>query len=501
MRTALISVSDKTGIVEFARVLAKMDWRLVASTNTANALRQAEIEVLELAEFTEFPEILHGRVKTLHPVIHAGLLARDTASDQAELESRGWDNIDLAVVNLYPFSETIADKDVVFEDCVESIDIGGVALIRAAAKNHERVTLLCDPTDYPSVLNELRDGPVTAATRKRLAVKGFAHTAEYDASIAGFLAPDEPLRMQAYAVQTLRYGENPHQESTLYNWNPEAGPLGGELLQGRPLSYNNLLDLDSAWRAAVSFDKPTVVIVKHLSPCGIASGAELASAFPRALASDPISAFGGVIATNRTFDVKMASLLGDLFVECIAAPGFDKSALTELRGRKNCRLLNMPGTGLEPRPELRSIVAGVLLQDRDFGDPAERTDEWHVITDRQPSEDEWESLRFSWTVCQHVKSNAIVLSQGEATVGIGGGQPNRVDCVRIAGERAHKRAKRSVMASDAFFPFPDAVELAADLGVTAIIQPGGSVRDHLSVDVANRADITMVTTGIRHFRH
>jgi phosphoribosylaminoimidazolecarboxamide formyltransferase/IMP cyclohydrolase len=244
-----------------------------------------------------------------------------------------------------------------------------------------------------------------------------------------------------------------------------------------------------------------VVIAKHLSPCGIASGAELASAFPRALASDPISAFGGVIATNRAFDVKMASLLGDLFVECIAAPGFDKSALTELRGRKNCRLLNMPGTGLEPRPELRSIMAGVLLQDRDFGDPPERTDKWHVITDRQPSEDEWESLRFSWTVCQHVKSNAIVLSQGEATVGIGGGQPNRVDCVRIAGKRAHKRAKRSVMASDAFFPFPDAVELAAELGVTAIIQPGGSVRDHLSVDVANRADITMVTTGIRHFRH
>ena len=501
MPTALFTVSDKTGLLEFASGLAKLGWRLVASSSTANALRAGGLQVSDVADFTGFPEILGGRVKTLHPVIYAGLLARDTDADRTELEARGLEHIDLTAVNLYPFSETVADPDAAFADCVENIDIGGVALIRAAAKNHQRVTVLCDPADYPSVLTELRDGTVSAVTRKRLALKGFAHTAEYDASIANFLAPEEPLRLQAYAVQSLRYGENPHQQSTLYNWVPGDGPLGGELLQGRPLSYNNLLDLDSAWRAAISFDKPTVVIVKHLSPCGIASATELASAFPPALASDPNSAFGGVIATNRRFDVQVAALLGELFVECIAAPGFDEIARIELARRKNCRLLHMPGVGLELRPELRSIMAGVLLQGQDFGDPVERAGDWQVITDRQPGEDEWRSLRFAWTACQHVKSNAIVLAQGEATVGIGGGQPNRVDCVRIAGERAQKRTEGSVMASDAFFPFPDSVELAAALGVTAIVHPGGSVRDQLSVDVANAADITMVTTGVRHFRH
>lgn len=501
MPNALLSVSDKSGLVEFARGLDELGWRLIASDGTANTVRDAGLSVTDVADYTGSPEILGGRVKTLHPAIHGGLLSRDIEADRSELGDLGWEQIDLTTVNLYPFSETVADRHATYADAIENIDIGGVSLIRAAAKNHERVTLVCDPADYDTVLNELRDGEVSEDTRKRLALKGFAHTAEYDATIAGFLASEEVLRLQAYAVQSLRYGENPHQQATLYNWSPGEGPLGGTLLQGRPLSYNNLLDLDAAWRAVVSFEMPTVVIVKHLSPCGIATAPDLAMAFPLALASDPVSAFGGVIATNLPFDGQVAALLGDLFVECIIAPGFGNEARAELAKKKNCRLLQMPGMSLEPRPEFRSITAGVLCQDVDLDAPGDEEDGWKVMTEREPRQDEWTSLYFAWNACQHVKSNAIVLVQGEATVGIGGGQPNRVDCVRIAGERAGKQAEGSVMASDAFLPFPDSVAQAANLGVTAIVQPGGSVRDQLSIDAANGANITMVATGVRHFRH
>ncbi len=501
MPNALLSVSDKEGLKGLGKALSELGWRLLASGGTAKALRAAGLSVTDVADYTGSPEILGGRVKTLHSAIHAGLLARDSDADRDELEALGWEPIDLVAVNLYPFADTVAAPEATFAAAIENIDIGGVALIRAAAKNHERVTLLCDPADYEGVLGDLRDSGVGPDTRKKLALKGFAHTADYDTAIAAFLAPEQALRLQAYAVQSLRYGENPHQQASLYNWNPEQGPLGGTLLQGKPLSYNNLLDLDAAWRAAASFKKPTVVIVKHLSPCGIASADDVASAFPLALASDPVSAFGGVIAANRPFDREVAGLLGDLFVECIAALGFDEEACSALAERKNCRLLQMSGTGLEPRPELRSIVAGVLRQDLDIGDPVAEVGEWRVLTERVPSDDEWKSLRFAWTACQHVKSNAIVLVQGEATVGIGGGQPNRVDCVRIAGERSGKQSQGAVMASDAFFPFPDSVEEAATLGVRAIVQPGGSVRDQLSIDAANTAGMAMVATGVRHFRH
>jgi phosphoribosylaminoimidazolecarboxamide formyltransferase / IMP cyclohydrolase len=499
MPKAILSVHDKTGLAEFARGLSELGWSLIASGGTARLLRDQNLEVTEVADYTGSPEILGGRVKTLHPAIHGGLLARPTDEDQRELEGLGWDYIDLVAVNLYPFEQTITKPGTTLEEAIEDIDIGGVTLIRAAAKNHERVTLVCDPADYDTVLTELRSGGVSDQTRRSLAIKGFAQTARYDAAISAYLAPDGAFTFQTYPVQVLRYGENPHQAAALYGYNPDAGPLGGIMLQGKPLSYNNLLDLDAAWRAVVSFEKPTVCIVKHLSPCGLASAETLAEAFPPALASDPVSAFGSVIATNRRFDADIAQALGGLFVECIAAPGFTPEALDILTEHKNLRLVDMPSTTLDPLFELRSINGGILRQSVDLGDPADTA--WHVVSQRQPTEAEWRSLRFAWKACQHVKSNAIVFAKDEATLGIGGGQPNRVDCVRIAAQRAGEKARGAVMASDAFFPFPDSVEVAAQAGITAIVEPGGSVRDGESIAAADAHGMTMVFTGVRHFRH
>ena len=505
MPRALLSVHNKTNLIEFANGLQKLGWELLASGGTARQLRQAGLPVVEVADYTGSPEILDGRVKTLHPAIHGGLLARATDADGAELRGLGWDYIDLVAVNLYPFEQTIAAPNVTLPDAIENIDIGGVALIRAAAKNHERVTLVCDPADYSAVLIELRAGGTSPTLRRRLAVKAFQLTTHYDSAIARYLeeldetAAAAPLELRAYPRQRLRYGENPHQSATLYSFSPGGGPLGGEILQGKELSYNNLLDLDAAWKAAVTFERPTIVIVKHLSPSGIASGNALADAYAAAFACDTRSAFGGVIASNRPFDAATARALGDLFVECIAAPGFEPEARTLLAGRKNCRLLAMPDIALEPAYELRSINRGLLRQDLDLGDPAGT--EWQAVSQRQPTDDEWRALRFAWRACQHVKSNAIVLAVGEATVGIGGGQPNRVDCVRLAAERAGAQTRGAVMASDAFFPFPDSVELAAEAGVTAVVHPGGSVRDADSLAAADAAGLALVVTGIRHFRH
>ena len=505
MPQALLSVYDKTGLVDFARGLHALGWSLIASNGTARELRRSQVPVTEVADYTGSPEILGGRVKTLHPAIHGGLLARATEADRGELLNLGWGTIDLVAVNLYPFDQTIAKPGVALDEAIENIDIGGVALIRAAAKNHQRVTLICNPADYPAVLAELQKGEVSAETRRRLAVQGFALTARYDAAIARFFSPESPLQLVAYPMQRLRYGENPHQAATLYAWSPGSGPLGGKMLQGKELSYNNLLDLDAAWRAAVDFEKPTICIVKHLSPCGIASAQELATAFEAALSCDPVSAFGGVIASNRPFDEHTAEALRGLFVECIVAPGFSKEARAILARKKSCRLVEMPDTRIEPRFELRSITRGLLCQDLDLGDPlqegAESMGRWRVVSRRSPTEAEWIALRFAWTACQHVKSNAIVLAKGEATVGIGGGQPNRVDCVRIAMRRAGEKARGAVMASDAFFPFPDSIEVAAEAGVTAVVHPGGSVRDAESVAAVDAAGMAMVITGIRHFRH
>lgn len=510
MPRAILSVHDKTGLLPFAGGLHSLGWALIASGGTARALREAGLPVTEVSAYTGSPEILGGRVKTLHPAIHGGLLARDTEADRGELRSLGWNYIDLVACNLYPFEDTVAEPNVSLAEAVENIDIGGVTLIRAAAKNYQRVTLVSSPDDYAAVLAEAHLGNISLDTRCRLAVKGFQLTAHYDAAIQAYLAslsagPNgpapaaQPFNVQLYPLQTLRYGENPHQAAVLYGYKSAAGPLGGQVLQGKELSYNNLLDLDAAWKAATSFERPTICIVKHLSPCGMASADDLAAAFVAAYACDTRSAFGGVIAANRTFDTAAVVALGDLFVECIAAPSFTTEAREALAARKNCRLVEIPDVTIAPLHELRSITRGVLWQEVDQGDPANA--EWKVVSQRQPTAAEWKALRFAWRACQHVKSNAIVLARGEATVGIGGGQPNRVDCVRIAAERAGDKSHGAVMASDAFFPFADSVQLAAQAGITAVVHPGGSVRDADTIAVADAAGLALVTTGARHFRH
>lgn len=523
MPCALLSVYDKTGITDFAKGLHALGWTLLASGSTAQHLRAASLPVTEVADYTKSPEMLGGRVKTLHPAIHGGILARDTKSDQQELRDFGWDYIDLVAVNLYPFEQTIAKPDATWDDAIEQIDIGGVALIRATAKNHQRTILVCDPNDYSEVLRQLQTGNSTPELRRRLAVKGFVTTSHYDAAITAFLSATTPQQLTLYPVQTLRYGENPHQKATLYSYEPNTGPLGGQLLQGKELSYNNLLDLDAAWKTVVSFERPTICIVKHVSPCGIASADTIAAAFPLAFAADPVSAFGSVIASNRPFDAASTQALGKLFVECIVAPGFTDEARTLLAERSNCRLLQIAISSkslrvppqvspvsllertedlnltLEPNYEWRSINRGILRQDLDLGDPHDT--HWKIASKREPTEAEWTALRFAWRACQQMKSNAIVLAKGEATIGIGSGQPNRIDCVHTAIKRAGDNAKGSAMASDAFFPFSDCVDTAAQAGISAVIHPGGSVRDSESIAAADAANMAMVITGTRHFRH
>ncbi len=511
MPTALLSLYDKTGLAELANGLHALGWNFLASGGTAAALRSLNLPVEEIAAFTGSPEILGGRVKTLHPAVHAGILSRSTAADLEDLQRVHSRPIDLVVSNLYPFEETIARPGAPFDEAIEMIDIGGVTLIRAAAKNHTRVTILTDPTDYPLVLDELNhSNEIKPETRQRLALKAFRATAHYDRVIAAYLektlsAPAEedqaPDWLKSLHYTELRYGENPHQSGRLYHFDLVGKPLGGEMLQGKALSYTNVLDLDAAWRAATMFERPTVVIVKHLSPCGVASADSLDQAFSLALASDPVSAYGGVIAANRPIDAATVQAIGSLFVEGMAAPGFNSEAAEWLAShKKNCRLIIMPDTNVWPGYELRSVNHGLLWQSRDQGDPPS-TPPWTVVTQRQPSSDELRSLQFAWKACQHVKSNAIVFAQGEATVGIGGGQPNRVDCVRIAIARAGERARGAVMASDAFFPFADSVEEAARAGIIAIAQPGGSMRDAESIAAADNYGVAMLFTGVRHFRH
>lgn len=510
MPLALASVHDKTGLADFARRIASCGWTFLASGGTYKALERAGVPCREVADYTGSGELLGGRVKTLHPAVHGGILARPAEADLAELAARGWGPIDMVIVNLYPFESTIAKPGVSEAEAIEEIDIGGVALIRAAAKNHARVTLLCDPEDYGVAANLIEtEGSMPASVRRSLAAKGFARTASYDAAILrwfGGAAPEAGMRGRL--ERSLRYGENPHQKAEYYSFAPGAGPLGGAVLQGKELSYNNILDLDAAWNAAALFDGPAAVVVKHLSPCGIASGEILAGALSSAIACDPVSAYGGVVAVNREFDAGCAQTLGELFVECIAAPAFSAEAREILSRRKNLRLV-VPGAGPDTAggedSEYRSVSGGFLRQDVDRGDPA-AAPEWRVVTKREPTAAEMEALRFAWKACIPVKSNAIVFAvsgaaSARATVGIGGGQPNRVDSVRIAATRAGERAKGSVMASDAFFPFADSVREAARAGVTAIVQPGGSVRDAESVAAADEAGIAMVVTGFRHFRH
>ena len=512
MPRALISVSDKTGIIDFARQLNALGWELVASGGTAAALEAGGLPVTSVERVTGQAELLDGRVKTLHPAIHSGILARDTDADLAQLTDQGFAPISLVVCNLYPFSETAQAPDKSEDEIIEQIDIGGVTLLRAAAKNFARVTVLCDWGDYGAALSELRaDGATSRELRRALAVKAFAHCRDYDAAIHAWLADSDiaPLpRDQVPAgfsigVQRsheLRYGENPHQAAAWYARDQAQTPLGAVQLAGKQLSYNNILDVDAAWRAVCSFDEPTAVIVKHLNPTGIASNESLAQAFAQALASDALSAFGGIIALNRAVDEELVSALGSLFVEALIAPQFSDAALEQLRTkRKNCRLLQISQPFDGAGYEFRSVMGGLLLQRFDSGDPPGV--QLTTVTRRAPTDAELGSLRFAWVCAQHVKSNAIVLAQGRRTVGIGGGLPSRVDAAELAIAKAGDEAQGAALASDAFFPFPDSIERAAQAGLRCVIQPGGSIRDAQVIAAADRYDMAMVFTGARHFRH
>jgi phosphoribosylaminoimidazolecarboxamide formyltransferase/IMP cyclohydrolase len=520
VRRALISVSDKAGIVPFARSLAQRGIALISTGGTAKTLADAGLKVTEVAEVTQFPEMLDGRVKTLHPAVHGGLLARRDRDDHlAALAEHGIGAIDLLVCNLYPFSATVA-SGAGRADCVENIDIGGVALIRAAAKNHEFVAVVTDTGQYDDVLAELaeQEAVIGDAMRRSLAAKAFALTASYDAAIAGWMANEEdvlfPERL-AFAgrlAEVTRYGENPHQAGAFYRGDERRpGVATAKLSQGKEMSYNNYADTDAAFELAAEFAEPTVVIVKHANPCGVAKDANIAAAWERALACDPVSAFGGIVAVNKRLDAATAEAIGKIFVEVIIAPEIDDAAAGILARKGNLRLLITGGMPDPAAPGLifRSLAGGFLLQERDrrVAMPADLK----VVTRRPPTEDEIADLIFADTVAKHVKSNAIVFAKAAATVGIGAGQPSRVDSSKIAVAKAGdmQRAaalaespmKGAVMASDAFFPFADGLEVGIEAGITAVIQPGGSRRDDEVIAAADKAGIAMVLTGLRHFRH
>jgi len=507
VRRALVSVYDKTGLADLARGLAAAGAEIISTGSTAGAIREAGVEVIEVSDVTGFPEIMDGRVKTLHPAVHGGILA-DRSKDPylAALAEHGIAPIDLVVVNLYPFRETVADPDVSQAAAIEMIDIGGPTLVRAAAKNHAFVGVVVSPADYPEVLEHLRaDGGLSAATRATLAARAFSATAAYDADVRDWLHRDQrfPPRLgPVYGkTQELRYGENPHQAAAYYTERGAAWGLGSaEQLGGKELSYNNLLDTDAAWGMVVDFDQPCVAIVKHTNPAGLAVGDNLAETYPRALAGDSVSAYGGIVATNRELDAATAAQITAVFTEVVVAPEFSAEALEILRSKANLRILRIR----EPRPPagtlgLRSVSGGLLVQDVDVAPEAEQ--DWTVPTRAQPDTETMAELRFAWQVCKHVKSNAIVLTADRAVVGVGAGQMSRVDSVRIAVEKSSGRASGAVLASDAFFPFRDGPDVALQAGVRAIISPGGSVRDAEVVQACDEGGVPMVFTGRRHFRH
>ena len=505
---ALLSVSDKTGLVEFARSLSEAGVELVASGGTAKQIADAGLPVIAVEDLTGFPEILGGRVKTLHPAVHGGILARRTEHHLDELESHGIVPIDLVVVNLYPFQETVAIPNVTLATAVEQIDIGGVALLRAAAKNHESVTVVCDPEDYLEVAEAFASGGTKPMTRKKLALKAFRHTAEYDTAIAAYMAgqidvenlPQMPpfIQLNLKQVQLNRYGENPHQQGGLYSYGDDSPPF--EVLHGKEMSYNNWLDLDGSWQSAMDFPRPTVAIIKHGNPCGLASADSLADAYDKALASDPVSAFGSIISVNRPLDVELARRMADLFVEVVAAPSYEEEALDLLRKRKNLRIVQPTGVPLRTL-SLRSIYGGVLVQELDRSKADMEIENWKIVSQRQPTPAQLADLAFAWRVARNVKSNAIVYVKNEATVGVGAGQMSRVDAVMLAAHKAGDRSRGAVMSSDAFFPFPDGIEEAAKYGIVAVVQPGGSIRDDKVIETVDNLGLIMAFTGTRHFRH
>ncbi|HBW38954.1 bifunctional phosphoribosylaminoimidazolecarboxamide formyltransferase/IMP cyclohydrolase [Desulfosporosinus sp. BICA1-9] len=510
-RRAIISVSDKTGIVVLARELVDLGFELISTGGTYKTLDEANIPVNYVSEVTGFPEVLDGRVKTLHPLIHGGILARDCREHMEQMEQNGIRFIDLVVVNLYPFRETIAKPGVTFEEAIENIDVGGPTMVRAAAKNHGRVIVVVNPESYEEVISVLREtGTVSAGRRRRLAAEAFAHTAEYDRLIAGYLERQleptgsfpETLRLTAQKVQELRYGENPQQKAAFYV-NSEAGEgslANGKQLQGKELSYNNWNDMDAAWKIVHEFDTCTAAIIKHSNPCGVASGKTPLEAYESAYAADPMSAFGGIVAFNRVVETTCAEALQERFYEVIIAPEFSPEAREILSAKQNLRLFVVGrGDSNKTKIGLKSIDGGYLVQEIDRGTAS--VTEWDLVTDHKPTEEDLQALDFAWRVVKHVKSNAIVVTDHRRTLGVGAGQMNRVGSVKIALDQAGDSSKGAYLASDAFFPFPDSIEEAAKAGIRAIVQPGGSLKDAAVIEAANRLNIIMVFTHRRHFQH
>jgi phosphoribosylaminoimidazolecarboxamide formyltransferase/IMP cyclohydrolase len=519
---AVVSVANREGLIDLGRELMAHNVEIFATSGTLNALQTAGIAAESISSLTDFPEILGGRVKTLHPAIMGGILARrDEPAHAAELSEHHILPIDIVVVNLYPFAETVARADTTLSEALEQIDIGGVTLVRAAAKNFPDVVVLVRPQDYGPVMQEWSEqGEISLETRRRLAAIAFQHTASYDTVIAEYLRADselfpEQLTIALERIQPLRYGENPHQKAAFYRWansthgTRQATVADAEVLHGKELSYNNLLDLDAALACVQSFTAPTIAIIKHTNPCGLACGDTLVEAYKRAHAGDPISAYGGIIGSNRPIDEATAHEISPLFYEAIIAPEFTPPALAILQKKKNIRLL-ATHRPIEPkglntqalhisRPEIRTVSGGLLMQTLDAVGAGET--DYTVVTEREPTLEEVTDLMFAWKVVRHVKSNAIVLAHKLMLLGVGAGQMNRVTSVQLAVEKAAERARGSVLASDAYFPFADGVEAAAKAGVTAIIQPGGSIRDEESIRMANRYALAMVFTGKRHFRH
>lgn len=513
VRRALLSLYDKTGLVGFARSLAARDVEILSTGGSAKAIREAGIPVTDVSDYTGFPEILDGRVKTLHPKIHGGLLGRrDLDSHRKAMEEHEIGPIDLLAVNLYPFRETVA-SGAGRADCVEKIDIGGPAMLRAAAKNHDFVAVLTDPEDYDQVVAQMDAGGVQPDLLRRLAAKAFAHTASYDSAVAAWMNADQEVAFPPSLVlagelgETLRYGENPHQQAAFYSSGRQRpGVATAQQLQGKALSYNNYNDTDAAFELVAEFDDPAVAIIKHANPCGVAEGGSLKDAYARALACDPVSAFGGIIAVNRPLDGETAQEIAKLFAEVVIAPEAEEAAREVLAEKKNLRLLL---TGALPDPaepglSVKSLSGGYLVQDRDSG--CAGADDLETVTKRKPEPRELADMLFAFRVAKHVKSNAIVYARDRATIGIGAGQMSRVDSSRIAASKAKdafgaKGAKGAVVASDAFFPFADGLLAAVEAGATAVIQPGGSKRDKEVIAAADEADIAMVFTGMRHFRH
>jgi len=522
IKRALISVSDKAGLVDFARSLYDMGVEILSTGGTAKALQQAGIKVTAVSDVTGFPEILDGRVKTLHPKIHGGLLAlRKNPEHMEQIKNLGIEPIDLVAINLYPFKETIQKPGVTFEEAIENIDIGGPSMLRSAAKNHQDVVVICDPQDYSAVIELLKTGEdVDLSFRRKLALKVFEHTAHYDALISDYLRKVEDRNTRQDAAifpvnltlgfekaQDLRYGENPHQKAAFYR---EIGNIAGTLagarqLHGKELSFNNINDADAALRAVLEFDMPAAVGLKHTNPCGVACGKNIHEAYLKAYAADPVSIFGGIVALNRPVDKLTAEELVKIFLEIVIAPGYEQDAMEILKTKKNLRLLEIDLTddallsGSRAAWDMKRVSGGLLVQDADIKDFDEK--DLKTVTRRTPSQREMEDLLFGWNVVKHVKSNAIVLAKDLVTVGIGAGQVNRIWPTEQSIAHAGEKAKGSVLASDAFFPFSDVVETAAAAGITAIIQPGGSLKDEDSIKAADEHGIAMVFTGMRHFRH